>query len=326
MFNTSKIISMEQIPTPIDSNVIKEELTRDKFVRKTNFGGNEIYIINHLNAPNVMKEIGRLREITFRHAGAGTGKAIDIDEFDISEHCYQQLIVWDPDAREILGGYRFILCQERKPGCLKPEYLATYEIFDFSEKFINEYLPYTIELGRSFVQPDYQSTRKARKSLYALDNLWDGLGALVADNPDVLYFFGKVTMYTHFNRMARNLILHFLYKNFPDPDDLVKPRIPLTPDSDEEEMKRIFTGSTYKENYKILSHKVRALGETIPPLINAYMNLSQTLRVFGTCINPGFGGVEETALMIHIQDLNSDKVERYIHSYIRNKQEDIRLQ
>jgi putative hemolysin len=317
---------MENIIPAASPELIISELTQDRFVRKTNFGGNEIYIVNHLNAPHVMQEIGRLREITFRAAGGGTGKSTDIDEFDISEHHYQQLIVWDPDAREILGGYRFFICQKRVPGCMKSEYLATHEIFEFSEKFVNEFLPYTIELGRSFVQPDYQSTRKARKSLYALDNLWDGLGALVADNPDVLYFFGKVTMYTHYNVKARNLILHFLSKNFPDPDRLVWPRHPLVIEHDEEEMKQIFTGANYKENYKILSQQVRALGENIPPLINAYMNLSQTLRVFGTCINEGFGSVEETGLMIHILDLNTDKVERYIHTYTREKGDDIRIQ
>ena len=88
--------------------------------------------------------------------------------------------------------------------------LATSRLFHFSEKFKKEYVPYMIELGRSFVQPAYQSTNRNKKSLYALDNLWDGLGAIWKNNMDCNYFFGKVTMYTSYNREARDLIMYFL--------------------------------------------------------------------------------------------------------------------
>jgi len=165
------------------------------------------------------------------------------------------------------------------------------------------------------VHPDYQSRNIERKSLFALDNLWDGLGAIILDNHHLKYLFGKVTMYPHFDQNARNMILYFLRRHFSDPDDLVVPLEPARIDIHEEEMKKLFTGWRYKENYKILSQEVRKLGENIPPLINAYMNLSPTMRTFGTFINHKFGNVEETGIMITLRDIYVDKINRHLASY-----------
>ena len=310
---------MENIIPPVPREKLIEELTQDKFIRKTNNANNLLFVINHQNSPNIMREIGRLRELTFRAAGGGTGKALDIDDYDTGEISYEQLIVWDPSENEILGGYRFHICN--KDNCTRDNQikLATAKLFDFSEQFKNEYLPHTIELGRSFVQPHYQSTAKKSKGLYALDNLWDGLGTLVINNPDKEFLFGKVTMYRNYNQRARNLILYFLEKHFPDHENLVTPIKPMKTNMDRDEMESIFTGSSYADDYRILSQSVRAFGENIPPLINAYMNLSPSLRTFGTVINPYFGNVEETAIMITINDLYKQKVERHINSYVPNE-------
>lgn len=306
---------MEPIIHAVPKNELEKELTEDKFIRMTNKADNELYIISALDSPNLMKEIGRLRELTFRAAGGGTGKALDIDDYDTADDPYRQLIVWDPDKEEILGGYRFYICkQEKKEDCPDIE-LATGRLFHFSDKFKKEYIPHLIELGRSFVQPAYQSSSIHSKGLYALDNLWDGLGTLVIDNPEMKYFFGKVTMYPNYNKRARNLILYFLDKHFPDHEDLVVPKDRLEIRIDKEEMARVFKGKSYMEDYKILSQTVRAFGENIPPLINAYMNLSPSLKTFGTVINPYFGNVEETAIMININDLYKQKVERHVKSY-----------
>ncbi len=307
---------METIIPPVPKEKLIEELTQEKFVRKTNNANNLLFILNHKNSPNIMKEIGRLRELTFRAAGGGTGKALDIDDYDTEDISYDQLIVWDPADNEILGGYRFHICQDdncRQDNEIK---LATAKLFNFSDQFQKEYLPHTIELGRSFVQPHYQSTNKMSKGLYALDNLWDGLGTIVINNPDKKYLFGKVTMYRNYNQRARNLILYFLEKHFPDNENLVTPKKPMKTNMDRQEMESIFTGSGYDEDYRILSQKVRAFGENIPPLINAYMNLSPSLKTFGTVINPYFGDVEETAILITINDLYKQKVERHINSYV----------
>ena len=308
---------MQSIIPPVDRNNIKAELSAAKFIRKTNNANNELYIVTSSDSPNIMKEIGRLRELSFRHAGGGTGKDIDIDSYDTREDPYKQLIVWDPKHNEILGGYRFYIPPADKQ--VDPSKLATSKLFHFSDAFKKDYLPYMIELGRSFVQPAYQSTARARKGLFALDNLWDGLGAIVVDNPEMRYFFGKVTMYQKFNNQARNLILYFLNKYFADNEKLVTPKNPLDLNIDHELMKSVFTGKNYREDYKILSHKVRSYGEVIPPLINAYMNLSPSMKVFGTVINKDFGNVEETGIMITINDLYKKKVERHVSTYQRVK-------
>lgn len=310
---------MKWIIPPVPTDAIIAELTPEKFIRHTNFGGNDIYIVNAQNAPNIIKEIGRLRELTFRSAGGGTGKDLDLDEFDTSETPYEQLIVWDPKDREILGGYRYILCKkavEKGTGIL-----ATSELFNFSEKFISEFMPLTIELGRSFVQPSYQSTAKSRKGIFALDNLWDGLGALTILHPEIRYFFGKVTMYPDFNRPARDMILFFLNKYFGDKDGLLTPIQPIRIETPVHHLEKVFSGENYSDNYKILSKTVRLLGENIPPLINSYMNISPTMKSFGTAINNHFGEVEETGILITIDDIYQTKKERHIKTFkvIRNR-------
>lgn len=305
---------MEQIIEPIDKFIIEKELTPDKFVRETNNGGNLLYIVTAHNSPNIMNEIGRLRELSFRSAGGGTGKSIDIDKYDTSDNPYKQLIVWDPKDKEILGGYRYHFV-----GTGEEMHLSTTALFDFSEKFKKNYTPYMIELGRSFVQPRYQSAQRRAKGLYALDNLWDGLGALIVLNPGIKYFFGKVTMYKQYNQRARDILLYFMEKYFTDKDSLVTPISPIKLEIDRDEMSSIFIGSNYKENYKILSREIRSLGEKIPPLINSYMNISPSMKVFGTVVNPYFGNVEETGIMITISEIYQNKFDRHILSFIKRK-------
>ncbi|MGZ3861557.1 MAG: GNAT family N-acetyltransferase [Bacteroidia bacterium] len=308
---------MENIIDKIDRDILKKELANGKFVRKTNNGNNEIYIITHHNSPNVMMEIGRLREVTFRAAGGGTGKSLDLDEFDTSEDFYDQLLVWNPDDEEIVGAYRYILCKKAiHDGKL---HLSTSELFNYSDEFIKNYAPYNIELGRSFVQPAYQPSEHFRKGLFSLDNLWDGLGALTERNPDVKYFSGKVTMYTHFNEHARDMILAFMHHYFPDKKKLVTPIHPLTIKTDVSEFLKSLEGLSYKDGHSILNRNVRALGENIPPMVNAYMNLAPTMITWGTAINPLFGGVEETGIMIPIADIYESKKERHMEGYKAKK-------
>jgi hypothetical protein len=309
---------MEPIIDKIPREALLAELTKERYVRKTNNGHNEIYIITNHNSPQIMREIGRLRELTFRAAGGGTGKSIDIDEYDLSSHPYQQLLVWNPEDQEIVGAYRYIACKDAEFINGKVN-LATTELFDFSPKFYQEYLPYTIELGRSFIQPQYQPSEQFRKGLFSLDNLWDGLGAIVIDNPFMKYYYGKVTMYTDFNVTARDYILAFLNYYFPDPDKLVIPIHSVEYKTDVSGFLKELKGLGYKEGHLILNKKVRALGENIPPMVNAYSNLSSTMKVFGTAINPTFGGVEETGILVKIADIYESKKERHINSYLLEK-------
>lgn len=309
---------MEKIIDPIDKDVIISELTPDKHLRKTNKGDNDIYIVDAFNAPSTMKEIGRLREIAFREAGGGTGKSCDIDEFDTMHKPCRQLIVWDSHKKEIIGGYRFIFGEDIQIDSQDVPRIATSHMFRFSERFIHDFLPETLELGRSFVSTQYQSTKANPKALYALDNLWDGLGALTVIHPQTKYLFGKVTMYPGLGREARNLILFFLNKHFPDRDRLVTPIIPLDLQETKEEideMSRLFSGESFKDDYKILNRIIREQGRNIPPLVNSYMSLSPTMRIFGTAVNREFGDVEESAIFIKIDDIFEEKKRRHIGSY-----------
>jgi hypothetical protein len=316
---------MEAIIDKIDSALLEKELSAGKFIRHTNNGDNHIYIITHHDSPHVMMEIGRLRELTFRHAGGGTGKSYDIDEFDTSEHPYKQLIVWNPEDKEIVGAYRYILCRDAEFIEGKVQ-LATTELFEFSEKFYKEYLPYTIELGRSFVQPQYQPSEQFRKGLFSLDNLWDGLGAVVIDNPDMKYYFGKVTMYTDFNVEARDMILTFMQHYFPDKENLVKPIQAVELKTDVSGFLNQLQGLSYKDGHALLNKNVRALGENVPPLVNTYMNSSPAMKSFGTAINPTFGGVEETGIIIKFDDIYPTKKDRHLNSYSKEKENKLKVQ
>ena len=315
---------MEPIIAPIDTDIIKSELTPAKKLRDTNKGNNEIYIVNHLDSPNIMKEIGRLREEAFRDSGGGSGLSMDIDEFDTMENPYQQLIVWDPDNDKIIGGYRYISGTDIRLDEKGQPHLATSHMFHFSEKFIKEYLPYTIELGRSFIAPEYQSRQAGAKALFALDNLWDGLGALAIEKPDMKYFFGKMTMYPDYNREARDLIQHFLFKHFEDKEKLVTPYEPLKIETDKAYMDSILTADDFSEDYKLLNAEVRKHGVNIPPLVNSYMSLSPTMKMFGGGVNHEFSEAEETCILITFDEIHEAKKERHIDSFIDEKVDNIK--
>ncbi|MBR6853373.1 MAG: GNAT family N-acetyltransferase [Prevotella sp.] len=315
----------QEIIQPIAKEILKSELTPERQLRMTNKSHNEIYVITAHNAPNVMKEIGRLREIAFREAGGGTGKDMDIDEFDTCDNCYKQLIVWNPEAEEIIGGYRYLLGTDWDYDEKGQPILATSHMFHFSEKFIKDYAPWTIELGRSFVSLPYQSSRMGAKSLFALDNLWDGLGALTVIKPNVKYFFGKMTMYPSYIRKGRDMILYFLKKHFDDKEKLIIPMKPLEMDTDPQEFEHLFAGESFKEDYKVLNGEIRKLGYNIPPLVNAYMSLSPTMKLFGTAINYGFGDVEETGILIAVDEILEEKRVRHIDSFIKEHPEALKI-
>lgn len=316
---------MQEIIAPIPREVLKAELTPERKLRQTNKAGNEIYIVTWQQAPNVVREIGRLREIAFRAAGGGTGLECDIDEFDTCEHPYYQLIVWNPDAEEILGGYRFLPYKDMTFDENGQPRLATGHMFHFSQNFIENFLPRTVELGRSFVALEYQSSKMLSKSLYALDNLWDGLGALSILVPDMKYFFGKMTMYPSFDRPARDMILYFLKRHFGDRDGLVKATTPIALETPEEELRERFVEEDFRADFKILNKAVRERGYNIPPLVNAYMNLSPTMRVFGTAINDEFGDVEETGILIAVDEILEDKRKRHIETFAENNPKSLEI-
>lgn len=310
-------MDLSYIAPPVDRELIKKELKQKHFLRKTNRGNKEIYITTAHLSPNIMREIGRLRELSFATEGGGTGHEVDIDRYDTLDdpYCCKQLFVWSPVDEEIVGAYRFIhgtnMMRLEDGSVVTP----TADQYQFSERFVNEYLPYTVELGRAFVQPAYQPSTDIRKGLYSLDNLWDGLGVLALEIPETRYFFGKITMYGDINPEARDIILYFYQKHFPDRDGLVWPYERIDIQTDYNRLVRLFNGRNYKEDYQILLRSVRACGCTVPPLINAYMNLSPSMRSFGTCPNHHLAGTTDTGILINMGDLYADKRARYLESY-----------
>ena len=309
----------EVLQKPIDKQLIRKELNNERFIRKTNKGNNEIYIINHHNSPHVMQEIGRLRELTFSQSGGGTGKALDIDDFDTNPYCYQQLIVYAREDQEILGGYRYLDCSTIIDKNLPDMGMSTRHYFNFSEDFIKNYLPRTIELGRSWVQPMFQPSVNPRKGIFALDNLWDGLGAITVDHPHIQYFFGKVTMYAQYHSEARDAVLLFMKHFFDDKEHLVTPIEALKINTNPTDFLSAISNKTFKEALKDLQQFVKERGENIPPLINNYMQLSPSMKSFGTALNPDFGGVEETGILVTINDIYEEKKSRHINTYIKGE-------
>ena len=314
---------MQPLIDPVSLDLIKAELTPDKKLCDTNKGHNILYVFDSDNAPNLMLEVGRLRELTFRDATAGTGAAYDWDEFDHG-HKYRQIIVWDQDADAIIGGYRYILGPDmvlKENG--QPDIVSSH-MFTFSEEFIKDYLPHVMELSRAFVVPEYQSSKAGAKALFALDNLWDGLAAVIMQHHDIMYFMGKMSMYQTYDPLARNLIMSYLRKHFRDKDGLAVAMDPIEPDLDERLVGLILKDDDLRDDYKNLNAAVRSLGMNIPPMINAYMTLSPTMKVFGTGINREFGDVLDTGIMICFNEMYEDKRERHIEAFINKKLDDIR--
>ena len=309
---------VEKIIDPVDPALIEQELTPERFLRRTNKADNVIYVVDAKCAPHTMREIGRLREISFRASGGGTGKACDIDEFDLMAPPCRQLLVWNPHKREIIGAYRFIAGNDIKTNADGSPRIAMGHMFKFSPAFMRDYLPVTIELGRSFVRPEYQSTHAGVKAIFALDNLWDGLGALTVVHPEMKYLMGKMTMYPAYRHDCRNLLLAFLNLYVPDPDVLVRPIDPLETNADEQELESFFAGNDFKEDYRRLNAYIRDHGINIPPLVNAYMSLSPKMRMFGTAINHEFGEVEESGIFFKIDEIANQKKSRHIDTYIKD--------
>ncbi len=306
---------MEPVVEKVSREELLRELTPERFVRYTNFGSNEIFIFHGDEAPALMREVGRLREISFREAGGGTGKPIDVDVYDSGLGSYMQLIVWNPEEQEIVGGYRYIRLNTTRPDKRAEYHLATTHMFRMSRKFQVFYFPHTIELGRSFVQPQYQPARDSRKGIFSLDNLWDGLGALIILHPEIRYFYGKVTMYLKYDILARDVIIHFLMKYFPDHEALIIPYESRPTTTPVEELDAILCGANYEEDRNLMNKLVRSRGMILPPLVNAYMNLSSTMKTFGASLNDSFGDVEEIGILVTIADIYESKKHRHLASF-----------
>ena len=308
---------MKTIIPPVDKALLQAELTEEFFVRPTHKANNLIYDLTAYDAPNVMREIARLREISYRQGGGSTGEAMDIDDLDTNEqHPYRQIVVWDPDNQQIVGGYRYLCCKDcgfREDG---QPYITSAHLFYYTPYFIKDYLPYTIELGRAFVQPAYQQREMGVKALYALDNLWDGIGAVLCDYPEIKYLIGKVTIYPAFDADCRNLIYAYLSRYHMDRKGLFRPYNPVEISVEGQEWAdEIFIGEDPVMNFHILQRAVRSRETVIPPMFSAYLNLTDHLLFFGNAVNDELANVYETGIMVQVDQINPAKRERYMDAY-----------
>ena len=298
---------MEKIIDPVSVELLKAELTPEKKLCDTNKAGNEIYVVDGIDSPNVLLEIGRLREVAFRDSGGGTGLSVDLDEFDTTtDRPYKQIIIWDPEASAIIGGYRFILGPDVKMQEDGQPHITSSHMFRYSDRFIRDYLPHTMELGRSFVTPEYQSSKAGAKAIFALDNLWDGIAAVILQHPNIMYLLGKMTIYPTYDKSCRELIEHFLWKHFPDPDELARPKQPVDVEVDGRLLNLI------------LKDAIRKLGSGIPPLVNSYMNTSPTLRMLGTGVNDEFFDAYDTGILVCYDEMYAEKRDRHREPYFRH--------
>lgn len=303
---------MQPIIPAVETSLLLQEL-EGHLLRPSNKADNLIYDITAHECPNVMREIARLREISYRDGGGATGNEMDIDEMDTMVKPYHQLIVWDPEHQQIVGGYRYLICSEAEIRDGQP-FITSAHLFHYSERFIKEYLPYTIEFGRAFVQPMYQTREMGVKALFALDNIWDGIGAVMHNNPEVRWMIGKVTIYPDYNEAARNLIYEYLRRYHTGEAGLFEPYNPLTTNP---LTTNPFTGDDPQENYHILQRAVREQGTVIPPMFSAYLNITNDLQFFGNAINDELANVYETGIMVDLQTVYPEKKERYITPYVK---------
>lgn len=302
---------MKEIIPAVETSLLLKEL-EGHLLRPSNKADNLIYDITAHECPNVMREIARLREISYRDGGGATGQEMDIDEMDTMAKPYHQLIVWDPEHQQIIGGYRYLLGHEAEVRNGQP-FITSAHLFHYSERFIKDYLPHTIEFGRAFVQPIYQKREMGIKALFALDNIWDGIGAVMYNNPDIRWMIGKVTIYPDYNETARELIYAYLKQYHWGEEGLFAPYQPFL----SEPLKNSpFEGEDKQENYHILQRAIREQGTVIPPMFSAYLNLTNDLQFFGNAINDELANVYETGIMVDLNTVYPEKKERYINPYV----------
>jgi hypothetical protein len=307
---------MSNIIDPVKKDLLISELTPDKLLKQTIKGGNEIYSFTIREGSNLMYEVARLREVSFRAAGCGTGEILDIDDYDINPPAYNQLIVWNPREQEIVGGYRYAVCSEYLNSL---DRLSMAHYFKFSNEFIKNYLPHGMELGRAWVNPAYQPSSGNRKSIFALDNLWDGIGAVLSKHNNVKYLYGKLTIPANYDTVARYLLLWILNHYFRDKYKLIDPAKQVNIPNVMKVSGNFLLKNDFERDFKLIAQYIRNLGYSVPPLVTAYTGLASKITTFGTTINPELNNSYETGLMIDIKDVYPSKMERYVYGNLVNE-------
>ncbi|SFE83075.1 lysophospholipid acyltransferase family protein [Nitrosomonas sp. Nm166] len=297
---------IENIIHPVRTQSIRKEMKASQLIGKTQ-DGKHIYLFDYLPNSSVMREIGRLRELSFRQVQEGTGNALDIDSYD---RYYRHLILWDEDELEIIGSYRIgeasrILKEYGETG------LYTNSLFTFNKTFM-PYLEHAIELGRSFIQPRYQGKR-------SLDYLWYGIGAYLYQHPEVRYLFGPVSLSTSWPEPAQKVIASFYTTLFGNDRSIAKPRMPFNFDQikDFVPFRHVTDEVEYKKAFSIFKEKMDDLNVKVPVLYKQYVELCQPggCEFFGFNVDPKFSNCIDGLILVHINTIKEKKYQRYIESH-----------
>jgi putative hemolysin len=287
---------------PVDRRILKRELRNTRLLNITP-DGKLIYLVRHDEAPNLMRELARMREVTFRRVGEGTRREIDLDAYD---RTYQHLVLWDNEDLEIVGSYRIGVCPDLlRTGSVNALY--TSSCFSLSPAF-STYLPHAIELGRSFVQQRYWNSN-------ALEYLWHGLGAYVIDNPHIRYLFGAVSLSVEYPREAQEMIVHFYRKWFGAEPGIVTGRAPLTLQAERRaQLNALFSSTDYNAEFRLLKNWLKERGLSFPTLYRQYTDLCEAggVKFFDFSVDRDFNNCIDGFILVDLNLLKSSKRERYL--------------
>lgn len=268
--------------------------------------GKIIFLIERFDSSPIMREIGRLREVTFRAVGEGSGKRRDIDTFD---QYYKHLILWDEDDLEIAGAYRFVDSKEVvETHGVKGLYSGS--LFELNRKKCT-FLEQGLELGRSFVQQKYWGKR-------SLDYLWYGIGAFLARNPQYRYLFGPVTISNSMPQLAKELLIYFYQLYFSKQADIVSSYNPFVFSKPVSVFEKEFGGNNYREDFKNLKSLLNNLGTAVPPLYKQYSELCEPggVSFLDFNVDPDFKNCVDGLVIVDIVKLKTKKRKRYMEDTI----------
>lgn len=293
-------LSETTIARPEDRQTLKQELKKGKLLGETK-DGKKIFLFDYIKDSALIREIGRLREFTFRKVGEGSGEKRDNDKYD---KIYRHLILWDDEKLEIVGAYRI---GETNSILETGKELYTESLFHYKKEH-KESLVDAIELGRSFVQPAFWGSR-------ALDYLWQGIGAYLKHNPHIKTMFGPVSIPANFSSSAKETLVYFYTRYYGSTKSDVTSKNPFTISRNrQKELEEIFTGENYKENFTILRDQLTQMNASVPTLYKQYSELCEDGGVvfsdFG--IDPEFGNCIDGFIIVDVRKIKEIKRKRYI--------------
>lgn len=289
----------DEIIAAVPEEVIQKEITAIESFKTLTYDCFDCYVVSSSLIPNVLKEIGRLREVTFRAVGEGTNKSIDLDEYDLY---YDHLILWDRNAKKIAGAYRIgngpeIIARYGSKG------LYTTSLFRMSRK-MNPILSQSIELGRSFIVQEYQ---KHRLSLFLL---WKGILFYLLANPRFRYIIGPVSISNAYQEVSKELIIQFIERNYFDHElsKFVEPKNAFRPKVKNVDTDALIEASSsdMKKMDKIIAD-IEPSSFTMPVLLKKY--LQQNAKILAFNADPKFNNALDGLMLLDLQNLPADTVE-----------------